>query len=301
MKTSLYKMYNEDRKKNYLKFLNDNYDSESHIQFVKNIFLNSYCPEVLYNTDVALFSYEQLKFLFYLNKWDKIYQFAAIKSHLIAYQKWCENNDFPTNPSIYNFKRDDILKSLIKENYPFKSISEIKKFFYDLFNMNNDNYYSSNLMKYCIIVLMCYGCSITEVMDIKDKDIDEKNRTITIGERKIKLDDNDFSLVKECQNATSMLVLHMGEKWISFDYNKTDYLIKQKGRNDSTDNRNHLNYGSSIKKMIENLSENNPYSKYNFTFIHLYYNVVFINGDKDRIPRKYKEEYSIWLKSNGLQ
>ena len=303
MKVNPTEMYNENQKEKYLAYIKENYNSESHYKAVKNIFCTSCDVEKMFQKDLSLFDFSQIKILFEKNKWSKKYQFNAVKSHMIAYANWCDINQYGSSGAIFNFSRQAILHDAVVRSYPFKSIMEIQMFFYRLFKMDDDKYRNYNIMKYCLTMLTWSGFTAEEGMQIKIENIDLKNRIINYGDKHIHFSEDDFQIIEDCMNVEIFLVLRVNGVWVTNEYAPSSFLIKQKKRNDRReDDRRFYNYGLAIRKLIENLNRTDPNSNYNFSFIHLYMNGLFIRtyqtGDVKSIPTKYKEDYNEWKKLN---
>lgn len=287
-------MYNEQQKKEYLEYIQSNYQSQSHYDFVKNIFLNSYQLETELDKDISMFDNLELNRLFCLNQWGRKYQFSSTKSHLIAYMNWCDENGYGSSGSAYSFTRADIIKTVVKQKYPFKSIEEIKTFFYNLMKMDEQNYHESNLMKYCMCMLVWNGFSCDEVMKIKRENIDYTNNLIEFDSKIIKFNNEDIKIIKEADECRSSIMLYLGERWVRYKLSNTDYLIKRRDIDMEDVNRRYTNETAWIRKSVEKLGD------YSFSFGNLFINAMFIRVKelKENLIKKYIDDYNEWLRQN---
>lgn len=294
------KLYNEDRKRAFLAYINDeiaaNASNSSYtLRRYQHVFKKLAKFEENAGKDIAEFNANDIQPVYFSYLSDSTKQLLDVRIAIISrYLEWCRDNGYLTSAEYFKhpFARSSNKKSysgiassvikdssesmsdlhelskmherpILTDNFIFQTQEGLLKYINTV--LQDDQY---DMVKACVCLLY-YGFAPTDIPEIKVADVDVANHTVC--GRKIDLDPW-FDLIHRATVSTGFhyfIETKNGSHIRYIDYSETPYLIKSRPiKNVTSDGPVSVNYVRKLRSKIEQALEDLPDDS-------VYKNIVF--------------------------
>lgn len=272
--------YNNDRKNEYLKIQSTD-AKNGNVKNLISVFNMTAKFEEINNKDLCDFTFDEFLALFSLNQWGTFATFKSKKTIITNYIKYCLTNNLCYESSLKDISRlshTDIKKKSKFEIEYFKDFEDFHNTVQSLFNEGGQQF-EVNISNIVSLYLLWYGFDKEEIVEIKNKDVDTVNKTVTCqNTNHTEYIDNDevINMFMQLKNMTSCPRWNsVAQKWYYLEYKNPEYFIKSErtGKVTSTNLRIRI---SSLNKIInDNISMENKYANKKITDYGIRYSGLY--------------------------
>lgn len=255
-------MYNELQKAKYLDSISTDFNDGT-VKSTHYMLKKASKVEELLNKDICEFCYADFKMLFEHCRYIDISTFRSHKSNFIRYVKWCAENKLGEYNAVSELERlrlEDVQSCSAAKMYNecFADIDDLLDGFEEAIQDGDEIY---RYMFSVFYGLCWYGFSDEELYYLKKDNFNSADSTVESNGRKIKVSERFSQILKKYIAADEIIMYSQGDERC-FQFVKTEYLIRNTIRNESSAriSENYISARSKKwKKAVEELPIDSKY------------------------------------------